>query len=153
MRPSDNELADTKVSALHQHGRDGAAAAIEPGLDDRSLRSAVGVGEIEKLGLQGDRLEQLVEIDALGRRYFNRERIAAKGFNLHVVLQELLQHALGIGFGLVDLVNGDDDRSLGRLGVTNRLIVCGMTPSSAATTSTTMSVTFAPRARIAVKAA
>ena len=31
--------------------------------------------------------------------------------------------------------------------------VCGMTPSSAATTSTTMSVTCAPRARIAVKAA
>ena len=30
--------------------------------------------------------------------------------------------------------------------------VCGITPSSAATTSTTMSVTFAPRARIAVKA-
>ena len=28
-------------------------------------------------------------------------------------------------------------------------IVCGMTPSSAATTSTTMSVTLAPRARIA----
>ena len=32
-------------------------------------------------------------------------------------------------------------------------IVCGMTPSSAATTSTTMSVTWAPRARIFVKAA
>ena len=31
-------------------------------------------------------------------------------------------------------------------------MVCGMTPSSAATTSTTMSVTFAPRARIAVNA-
>ena len=31
--------------------------------------------------------------------------------------------------------------------------VCGMTPSSAATTSTTMSVTLAPRARIAEKAA
>ena len=31
--------------------------------------------------------------------------------------------------------------------------VCGITPSSAATTSTTMSVTLAPRARIAVKAA
>ncbi len=31
--------------------------------------------------------------------------------------------------------------------------VCGMTPSSAATTSTTMSVTLAPRARIGVKAA
>ncbi len=32
-------------------------------------------------------------------------------------------------------------------------IVCGITPSSAATTSTTMSVTLAPRARMAVKAA
>ncbi len=32
-------------------------------------------------------------------------------------------------------------------------IVCGMTPSSAATTRTAMSVTLAPRARIAVKAA
>ena len=32
-------------------------------------------------------------------------------------------------------------------------IVCGIKPSSAATTSTTMSVTFAPRARMAVKAA
>ena len=31
-------------------------------------------------------------------------------------------------------------------------IVCGMTWSSAATTSTTMSVTWAPRARMAVKA-
>ncbi|MCY1378158.1 hypothetical protein D9M69_657700 [compost metagenome] len=31
--------------------------------------------------------------------------------------------------------------------------VCGMTPSSAATTRTTMSVTLAPRARIAEKAA
>lgn len=31
-------------------------------------------------------------------------------------------------------------------------MVCGMKPSSAATTSTTMSVTFAPRARIAVNA-
>jgi len=31
-------------------------------------------------------------------------------------------------------------------------MVCGMTRSSAATTSTTMSVTWAPRARIAVNA-
>ncbi len=32
-------------------------------------------------------------------------------------------------------------------------IVCGITPSSAATTSTTTSVALAPRARMAVKAA
>ena len=34
----------------------------------------------------------------------------------------------------------------------NASIVCGITPSSAATTSTAISVTFAPRARIAVNA-
>ena len=32
-----------------------------------------------------------------------------------------MHHPLGIGFGLVDLVDGDDDRSPGRLGVANRL--------------------------------
>jgi hypothetical protein len=37
---------------------------------------------------------------------------------------------------LVHLVDGDDDRHAGRLGVLMASIVCGMTPSSAATTST-----------------
>ena len=32
-----------------------------------------------------------------------------------------MHHPLGIGFGLVDLIDGDDDRSLGRLGMANRL--------------------------------
>ena len=122
MRAGDDQLADAQRAALHQHGRHGAAAAIEPSLDDRAFRAAVGVGgKIEQLGLQRDRLEQLVEIDALGRRNFDSERIAAKRLHLHVVLQELLHHALGIGFGLVDFVDCDDDRSLGRLGVANRL--------------------------------
>ena len=122
MRSGDDQRADLEGASLHQHRRHGSAAAIESRLDDRAFRAAVGVGdEIEQLGLQRDRLEQLVEIGPLGRRHFNRKRIAAKRLDLHVVLQELLHHPLGIGFGLVDLVDGDDDRSLGRLGVANRL--------------------------------
>ena len=122
MRSGDDQRADLESAPLHQHRRHGSAAAIEPRLDDRALRAAVGVGdEIEQFGLQRDRLKQPVEIGALGRRHFNRKGIAAKRLDLHVVLQELLHHPLGIGFGLVDLVDGDDDWSLGRLGVANRL--------------------------------
>ena len=49
------------------------------------------------------------------------KRIAAERLDLNVVLQQFLHHALRIGLGLVDLVDGDDDRRLGRLGVTDRL--------------------------------
>ena len=122
MRSGDDQRADLEGAPLHQHRRHGSATAIEPRLDDGAFRAAIRVGdEIEQFGLQRDRLEQLVEIGALGRRHFNRKRIAAKRLNLHVVLQEFLHHPLGIGFGLVDLVDGDNDRSPGRLGVANRL--------------------------------
>ena len=122
MRSGDDQRADLEGASLHEHRRHGSAAAIEPRLDDGAFRAAVGVGdEIEQLGLQRNRLEKLVEIRPLGRRHFDREGIAAKRLDLHVVLQELLHHPLGIGLGLVDLVDGDDDRSLGRLGVANRL--------------------------------
>ena len=61
----DDEVADLEGAALHQHGRDHAAAAVELGLDDRAVRLAVRVGaQVEQLGLQLDRLDQLVEVDA-----------------------------------------------------------------------------------------
>ena len=62
----------------------------------------------------------------------------------------LTRSAIGVRF--VDLVDRDHHRHVGRLGVAMASMVCGITPSSAATTRITISVTFAPRARIAVKA-
>ena len=122
MRTSDDELPDAQSAALDQHGRDRAAAAIEPRLDDGALGAAVGIGgEVEQFGLQRDRLEQFVEIGVLRRRNLHRQRVAAEGFHLDVVLQQFLRDAVGIGVRLVDLVDGDDDRRLGRLGVTDRL--------------------------------
>ena len=50
-----------------------------------------------------------------------RQRVAAEGFDLHVVLQQFLRDAVGIGVGLVDLVDRDDDRRVRRLGVADRL--------------------------------
>ena len=57
----------------------------------------------------------------LGRRDFDVEHVAAERFDLDLVLQQLGAHALGLGVRLVDLVDRDDDRNLGGLGVIDRL--------------------------------
>ena len=53
--------------------------------------------EVEDFGLQRDGLEQLVEIELLGRRDLDVEHVAAERFDLHFVLQQLGAHALGLG--------------------------------------------------------
>ena len=59
----DDDVADTQRAALHQHGRDRTAAAIELGFDHGAFGRTLGVGlEVEDFGLQRDHLEQLVEI-------------------------------------------------------------------------------------------
>ena len=68
-------------------------------------------------------------------------------------LGELALDVVGVRARLVDLVDRHDDRHVGGLARDRSPpCVCGITPSSAATTSTTTSVTFAPRARIIVNA-
>ena len=159
-RTRPHSLPATKMSptlqraALDQHGRDRAAAALELRLDARRLRPArFGIGlEVEDFGLQQDRLFELVEAGLLGRRDFDVEHVAAHLLDDDLVLQQFLAHAVGLGVGLVDLVDGDDDRRRAALAWRIASTVCSLMPSSAATTSTTMSVTLAPRARIAVKA-
>ena len=47
--------------------------------------------------------------------------VAAERLDLHLVLQQLGAHALGLGVRLVDLVDRDDHRHLRRLGVIDRL--------------------------------
>ncbi len=60
---------------------------------------------------------QLVEIGALGGGDFDRQRFAAHFFDLDFMLQQFGLHPHRIGVALVDLVDGDDDRHLRRLGV------------------------------------
>ena len=58
----------------------------------------------------------------------------------------------GLASGLSILLTATTIGTSAALAWLSASIVCGMTPSSAATTSTTMSVTWAPRARMAVNA-
>ena len=109
-------------AALDQHGRDRSAAAVELRLDDGAFGRPVRIGlEVENFRLQPDGFEQPVEIGLLGRRHLDVEHVAAERFDLHLVLQQLGAHALGLGIGLVDLVDRDDHRHLGGLGVLDRL--------------------------------
>ena len=61
----DDDVADVQRAALHQHGRDRAAAAVELGFDHGAFGGAVRIGlEVEDFGLQPDHLQQLVEVGA-----------------------------------------------------------------------------------------
>jgi hypothetical protein len=68
------------------------------------------------------------------------------------VLEQRLADLLRIGFGLSILLIATIIGTPAALVWLIASIVCGIRPSSAATTSTTMSVTLAPRARISVNA-
>ena len=118
----DDDVAEMKRAALDEHGGDGTAALVELGLDDGAFGGAIGIGaELEHLGLKEDGLEQLVEVGPLDRRDLDVEHVAAHRFDEHFVLEQFGAHALRIGVRLVDLVDGDDDRHLRRLGVIDRL--------------------------------
>ena len=87
-----------------------------------------GPGEcflIEKLvqafGLQQDLLEQFVDTGALQGRDLDADRVAAPLFRDQSVFADLLEHAVGIGVGLVHFVDGHDEWYVGGLGVIDRL--------------------------------
>src|SRR3546814_15854488 len=64
---------------------------------------------------------ELIEVGLLQRRNLDRHDIAAEVFGDQLVLQQFLLHAIRIGAGLIDFVDGDDDRHLSGLGVIDRL--------------------------------
>jgi hypothetical protein len=109
-------------AGLHQHRGDRTATLVEPSLDDQALgRAVLGRRQFEHFRLQQHVLEQVV--DALTRlgRHRNDRHVAAILLGHHLVGDQLLLHAIGVGFALVDLVDRHDHRHLGRLGVVDGL--------------------------------
>jgi len=104
------------------------------------------------LGGQRDHFEQVVDAHAgLGGDGADNG-VTAPVFSNKAVLGQLLLDALGVGVGLIHLVDGDDDGNFGGLGVVDGLDGLGQMPSSAATTRMAISVIIAPRARMEVNA-
>src|SRR4029450_11867802 len=138
-------VPDVQGAPAHEDGRHRAAALVQVGLDDRALGAPVRVGlEVQlHVGDQQDGLDQGVEaLLGLGR-HVDELGLAAVLLGDQVVLAELLA---GPGLGCVPI------RAPAPFAWLPASTVLGMSPSSAATTSTATSVTAAPLPRMAVNA-
>ena len=154
MRAGDDRVADVQRAALDQHRDDRAAARVELGLDDDARRLGVRVGlELLELGDDEDRLEQVVEARPGSwprRRRTRSRRPTPTGCRPRSVIS--VRTRVGSAPSLSILLTATTIGTSAALAWSIASSVCGLTPSSAATTMTAMSVTFAPRARIAVNA-
>ena len=118
------DIADDEVVAvmqravLNEHGGDGAAPAIEFRFQHDAAGGALGRGfEFLEIGDEADHFHQQVEVGFLLRRNVDEDSRTAPVFRHQAAIGELLLHAIGHGFRLVDLVDGDDDRNFGGVGV------------------------------------
>ena len=83
--------------------------------------AALRIGlEIREVRDEQDHFEQLIEVLALTRRHLDRDRRAAPFLRHQPEVGELALDAFRIGVGLVDLVDRDHDRHVGRLRVVDR---------------------------------
>ena len=74
----DDGVADVQRAALDEHRGDGAAADVEPRLDDDAAGGRVRVRlQLEHVGLQQQHLEQLVEVLLGLRRDVDEDRLPA----------------------------------------------------------------------------
>src|SRR5262249_49006883 len=118
IRPDDDRVAFLQRSVLDQRGGHGTPAAVQPALDDYALRGAVRISlQLEDLRLQGGHLQQLIDAGALlgGRR--NEDRLPTPVFGYEFEVRQLTLDAIRVSLGLVDLVDGDDDRHVRRASV------------------------------------
>ena len=118
----DDRVADVDRAAVDEHGGDDAAAGIDARLDDEPARRRLRVGlEVADLGHQQEHVEEVLEADALLGAGLDEHVVPAPLLGHDAVLGELLLDALDVGVGLVDLVDDDDDRHAGGLGVVDGL--------------------------------
>ena len=121
-RAGHDRVADLERALVDQDGGHRATADVEVGLEHDALGPAGRVGgELLELGHHEQLLEQVVDAEVLQGRHLDHDRVAAPRLGHEALLGELGQHPLRVGVVLVDLVDGHDDRHLGRLGVVDGL--------------------------------
>ena len=124
--PDRDHVADLQGAGLDQHGRHVAASLGHLRLDDGADRRAIRVGlEVLQVGDQQDHLHQVVEPDLLLGGDRDRDHVAAELLDQDLVVGQLLLHPVGVGIGLVDLVDRHDHRHPGGADVVDRLLGLG----------------------------
>ena len=105
-------------AVLHEDGSDRTASAIELGFEHYAAGGTRRVGaQFLQVGDQADHFHQQVEVGFLLGRDIDEHGGAAPVFRHQAAIGELLLHAIGHGFGLIDLVHRDDDRNFRRVRV------------------------------------
>ena len=152
---ADERVADPQRALLDEHGDDGALPDVELGLDDRALGRPIGVRlQLEHLGLEEHLLEQILDpLTGLGGNLGRRAPRRRSPPRCTLCCSSCCLTRPGSAAGRSTLLIATIIGTPAFLAWLIASIVCGMTESSAATIRMTMSVTSAPRARIAVKAA
>ncbi len=121
-RAGHHGVAHPERALLHDDRGHGATPHLEFGLEHDAAGLALDAGrQLLDLGHGHDLLEQVVDPDALQGGDLDRDGVAAPRLGHQPALGELLEHPLGVGVVPVDLVDGHDDRHLGRLGVVDGL--------------------------------
>ena len=115
-----------KHALLHEHGRDRTAPLVEARFDNKPLGGTLGRSlQLQHFGLQKHVFKEFV--DALAGLGGNRaeRHVAAVLFGDDARVDEFLLDAIGIGFGLVDLVDRDDKRNARRTSVRDGFLRLG----------------------------
>ncbi len=115
-------VAHADGAALDEHGDHDAAPDVDLGLDDDAARRRVGVGlQVGHVGDELQHVEKVVEPYALLGARLDEDGVSAPLLGHDAELGQLLLDLVDVGVGLVDLVDDDDHRHLGRLGVVDGL--------------------------------
>ena len=106
----DEDVAGVQGAVLHQNGGHRAAAAIDAGFENRAAGRRAWIGaKLAQIGNEQDHLEQLIEIFLFARGDFDHDGIAAPFFRHQAAIGKLPLDAFGLGFRLIDLVDGNND--------------------------------------------
>ena len=152
--PADDRSPRSQGALRNEDRSHRSPSGIQLGLDHMADGQLVRVGlQLQDFALQQDHLQKIVDADVLLGRYLYVYGIAAPFLGNQSQFRQLALDLVGLGIVFVDLVDRHDNGNPRCLGVVDRLYGLRHDPVvGGATTRTTMSVTWAPLARMAVKA-
>ena len=117
----DDDVADAQRAVLHEHGRDRAAAAVERRFDDDAGCAAILVGfEIARSASSRTVSSSLSMPSPVRAETGTISILPPHSTGCRPFFGELLLDAIGLGVFFVHLVDGDDDRHVGRVDVGDR---------------------------------
>ena len=117
---SNEDITDAQCAALNQDGRNGTPAFFHFGFDDRATCSSFGGRlKLKQFRLQLDCFLQFFHAVAGQRGDMGTLNITTQVFDLDLMRQQFGLNFIRIDTRLVALVDGDNDRDIGRFGVSN----------------------------------